>query len=73
MASRTSNRTLSRSTWAARLQVVAWVCLATLAGGPVSAVRRAGMAAVQRMPMLKHWFMDEARGVAGDLPEMLRA
>jgi type IV pilus assembly protein PilY1 len=37
MASRTTNRTLSRGTWAARLQVVAWVCLATLAGGPVSA------------------------------------
>lgn len=42
-------------------------------GKTASAVRRAGMGAVQRMPLLKHWFMDEARGVAGDLPEMLRA
>lgn len=42
-------------------------------GKAASAVRRLGMAAVQRTPMLKSFFMDEARGVSGDLPEILRA
>jgi 2-octaprenyl-6-methoxyphenol hydroxylase len=42
-------------------------------GGAASAVRRLGMAAVQRTPMLKDFFMNEARGVSGDLPEILRA
>jgi 2-octaprenyl-6-methoxyphenol hydroxylase len=37
-----------------------------------SLVRRLGMGAVQRTPALKHWFMDEARGVSGQLPELLR-
>ncbi|UAB77612.1 FAD-dependent monooxygenase [Erythrobacter sp. SCSIO 43205] len=41
--------------------------------GAASAVRRLGMAAVQRTPMLKTFFMDEARGVSGDLPELLKA
>ena len=42
-------------------------------GKAASAVRRLGMAAVQRTPMLKDFFMDEARGVSGDLPELLKA
>ncbi|MGN6497926.1 MAG: FAD-dependent monooxygenase [Tsuneonella sp.] len=42
-------------------------------GKAASAVRRLGMAGVQRAAPLKHWFMDEARGVSGDLPEMLKA
>ena len=37
-----------------------------------SLVRRLGMGAVQRTPALKHWFMDEARGVSGELPELLK-
>jgi len=37
-----------------------------------SAVRRLGMSAVQRAPVLKKWFMDEARGMSGRLPELLR-
>jgi len=37
-----------------------------------SAVRRLGMGAVQRTPALKRWFMDEARGVSGKLPELLQ-
>jgi 2-octaprenyl-6-methoxyphenol hydroxylase len=37
-----------------------------------SALRRLGMGAVQRTPALKHWFMDEARGVSGQLPELLK-
>lgn len=41
--------------------------------GAASAVRRLGMAAVQRTPLLKTFFMDEARGVSGDLPELLKA
>lgn len=41
-------------------------------GKTASAVRRLGMAAVQRTPMLKNFFMDEARGVSGDLPAILR-
>jgi 2-octaprenyl-6-methoxyphenol hydroxylase len=36
-----------------------------------SAVRRLGMGAVQRLPLLKGFFMDEARGVSGKLPELL--
>ncbi|MEE4337860.1 FAD-dependent monooxygenase [Erythrobacter sp.] len=42
-------------------------------GAAASAVRRLGMSAVQRTPALKTFFMDEARGVSGDLPELLRA
>jgi 2-octaprenyl-6-methoxyphenol hydroxylase len=38
-----------------------------------SAVRRLGMAAVQRTGPLKRWFMDEARGMSGNLPRLLRA
>jgi 2-octaprenyl-6-methoxyphenol hydroxylase len=37
-----------------------------------SAVRRLGLGAVQRLPALKRFFMDEARGVSGRLPELLR-
>ena len=37
-----------------------------------SAARRLGMGAVQRLPTLKRFFMDEARGVSGTLPELLR-
>jgi 2-octaprenyl-6-methoxyphenol hydroxylase len=37
-----------------------------------SAARRLGMGAVQRLPALKRFFMDEARGVSGNLPELLR-
>lgn len=37
-----------------------------------SAARRLGMGAVQRMPMLKRFFMDEARGMSGKLPELLQ-
>ncbi|MFU7529415.1 FAD-dependent monooxygenase [Qipengyuania sp. ASV99] len=42
-------------------------------GKTASAMRRFGMAAVQRTPMLKSFFMDEARGVSGALPELLKA
>ena len=37
-----------------------------------SAIRRFGMGVVQRTSPLKHWFMDEARGVSGELPLLLR-
>ena len=37
-----------------------------------SAIRRLGMGAVQRTPALKRFFMDEARGVSGKLPELLQ-
>ncbi|HSG33175.1 MAG TPA: FAD-dependent monooxygenase [Sphingomonadaceae bacterium] len=42
-------------------------------GRTASAIRRLGMAGVQRMPLLKRFFMDEARGMSGQLPELLRA
>ena len=42
-------------------------------GDAASAVRRLGMAGIDRLPPLKRWFMDEARGMSGDLPELLRA
>ena len=44
-----------------------------LPGATASAIRRIGMAGVQRAPVLKQFFMDEARGVSGDLPELLKA
>jgi 2-octaprenyl-6-methoxyphenol hydroxylase len=37
-----------------------------------SAVRRLGLGAVQRISPLKRFFMDEARGVSGNLPRLLR-
>ncbi len=37
-----------------------------------AATRRLGMGAVQRIPALKRWFMNEARGMSGKLPELLR-
>lgn len=40
-------------------------------GRTASAVRRLGMAGVQRAAPLKRWFMDEARGVSGKLPRLL--
>lgn len=42
-------------------------------GRIASAVRRFGMGGVQRTPLLKKWFMEEARGMSGDLPELLKA
>lgn len=42
-------------------------------GRTASAVRRLGMAGVQRTPFLKRFFMDEARGVSGNLPRLLKA
>ena len=41
-------------------------------GRGASLVRRLGMAGVQRLPLLKRWFMDEARGVSGTLPRLLQ-
>lgn len=38
-----------------------------------SAVRRLGMAGVQRLPTLKRFFMEEARGMSGKLPGLLQA
>ncbi len=37
-----------------------------------SAIRRLGMSAVQRISPLKRWFMDEARGVSGNVPNLLK-
>ena len=41
-------------------------------GKAASAIRRFGMGGVQRISPLKRWFMDEARGVSGALPELLK-
>jgi 2-octaprenyl-6-methoxyphenol hydroxylase len=41
-------------------------------GRTASAVRRLGMGAVQRMPALKTFFMNEARGLSGKLPTLLQ-
>jgi 2-octaprenyl-6-methoxyphenol hydroxylase len=43
-----------------------------LPGRLPSAARRIGMGTVQRVPALKRFFMDEARGVSGKVPELLR-
>ncbi len=37
-----------------------------------SLIRRIGMAGIQRSGWLKRFFMDEARGMSGDLPALLR-
>ena len=42
-------------------------------GKAASAIRRFGMSGVQRTPLLKQFFMNEARGVSGELPELLKA
>jgi 2-octaprenyl-6-methoxyphenol hydroxylase len=44
-----------------------------LPGKLPSAARRLGMAGVQRSPLLKRFFMQEARGMSGALPALLRA
>ncbi|WP_225008955.1 UbiH/UbiF/VisC/COQ6 family ubiquinone biosynthesis hydroxylase [Novosphingobium percolationis] len=44
-----------------------------LPGRIPSAIRRFGMAGVQRSPTLKRFFMDEARGMSGKLPALLQA
>lgn len=41
-------------------------------GRPASAIRRFGMATVERLSPLKSWFMDEARGVSGKIPSLLQ-
>jgi 2-octaprenyl-6-methoxyphenol hydroxylase len=41
-------------------------------GRPAAAVRRFGLAAVERIPPLKARFMAEARGETGDLPALLQ-
>lgn len=51
----------------------ALVRLFGLPGRLPSAIRRLGMGAVQRSGWLKRFFMDEARGMSGDLPALLRA
>lgn len=40
-------------------------------GETASAVRRFGLSTVQRLPMLKNFFMEEARGESGALPKLL--
>ena len=42
-------------------------------GKTASALRRFGMAGIQRTSWLKGFFMNEARGVSGELPELLKA
>ena len=51
----------------------ALVRLFGLPGRLPSAARRLGMGVVQRSGWLKRFFMDEARGMSGDLPQLLRA
>lgn len=45
--------------------------LFALKGDGFAAVRRIGLAAVERLPPLKDFFMAEARGETGDLPALL--
>lgn len=51
----------------------ALVRLFGIPGRVPSLVRRMGMGMVQRSGWLKRLFMDEARGMSGNLPELLRA
>ena len=43
-----------------------------LPGAPSRLIRRTGLAAVQRIPVLKRRFMAEARGTTGALPKLLQ-
>ena len=43
-----------------------------LPGRPAAAIRRLGLAAVERAAPLKRMFMAEARGETGDLPKLLQ-
>jgi len=40
--------------------------------GPVRLARDLGLAAVNRMPPLKKFFMRHAMGLAGDLPRLMK-
>lgn len=46
--------------------------LFALPGRPAASLRRLGLAAVERVPPLKRFFMAEARGETGDLPKLLQ-
>lgn len=46
--------------------------LFAIKGRPAAAARRLGLAAVERIPPLKRFFMAEARGETGDLPKLLQ-
>lgn len=41
-------------------------------GKTAATVRRFGLSAVDKLPMLKNWFMAEARGESGDVPKLLQ-
>jgi 2-octaprenyl-6-methoxyphenol hydroxylase len=41
-------------------------------GRPARAIRRLGMAAVERIGPLKNYFMAEARGEMGQMPKLLQ-
>jgi 2-octaprenyl-6-methoxyphenol hydroxylase len=41
-------------------------------GKAPAAIRRFGLAAVDKLPPLKDWFMAEARGESGDVPKLLQ-
>ncbi|UYY57304.1 UbiH/UbiF/VisC/COQ6 family ubiquinone biosynthesis hydroxylase [Sphingomonas sp. S2-65] len=41
-------------------------------GKTAASVRRFGLSAVDKLPMLKNWFMAEARGESGDVPKLLQ-
>ena len=79
-------KTVTAETMAGYLQwggsmtaVLTAICVAVCIGFTIwirrtaSAVRRLGMGAVQRMPALKNFFMNEARGTSGKLPRLLQS
>ncbi|MXP26012.1 ubiquinone biosynthesis protein UbiH [Altererythrobacter indicus] len=63
-------RALDGFSVAAATDALTW--LFGIPGKLPSAIRRMGMAVVQRTSPLKTFFMNEARGMSGDLPELLR-
>lgn len=50
----------------------AFVHLFGIPGRPARSARRLGLAAVERLPALKRFFMNEARGTTGKLPRLLQ-
>ena len=50
----------------------AFVHLFGIPGRPARSARRLGLAAVERLPALKRFFMNEARGTTGTLPRLLQ-
>ncbi len=58
--------------WVGRIDRRFYPPFSGVPGRPARAIRRFGMAAIERITPLKNYFMAEARGEAGQLPRLLQ-